>query len=112
MDRRARQKRRQSVRGKIAGDQKRPRLNIFRSSKHIYSSLIDDSEGKTLIWVSDKKIKEKSTKSDKAFLVGKELANKAIKKGYKKVIFDRAGYLYHGRVKKLADGARAEGLDF
>lgn len=114
MDNKARLKRKRSFRAKFSGSKKRPRLNIFRSSKHIYASLIDDVEGKTIIWSNERGIKpkEKSTKSDKAFLVGEEIARKATKKGFKKVIFDRSGYLYHGRVKKLAEGAREGGLSF
>lgn len=114
MENKARQKRRKSIRLKISGTEDRPRLNVFRSSKHIYASLIDDQKGKTLLWVDEKdlKTKEKVTKSEKAFLVGKQLAKKAVKKGFKRVIFDRAGYLYHGRVKRLAEGAREEGMNF
>ena len=108
----ARQKRKKSIRAKLVGSSQRPRLNIFRSSKHIYASLINDEDGRTLVWASDRGIKDKMTKSEKAFLVGKQLAETASKKGLKVVVFDRAGYLYHGRVKKLYEGAREKGLKF
>lgn len=89
-----------------------PRLTVFRSSKHIYASLLDEKDGKTLFSVSDKNLKNKMTKVEKAKDVGKEFAQKAIAKKVKKVVFDRAGYLYHGRIKALAEGAREGGLDF
>ncbi len=109
-----RQRRKKSIRPKVLGTSQRPRINVFRSSKHIYASLIDDTSGKTLLWVSEKEVKgeNKLQKSDKAFLVGKSFGEKALKKGIKKAVFDRAGYLYHGRVKKLAEGAREAGLEF
>jgi large subunit ribosomal protein L18 len=114
MDRTARLSRKKSIRKKILGTKVRPRLNIFRSNKHIYASLIDDDEGEVLIAASEKDIKESSeaTKKEKAFLVGRKIAEKAKKKGLSKVVFDRAGYLYHGRVKELAQGAREAGLKF
>jgi len=114
MDRAARIRRKKIVRGKIAGVKSRPRLNVFRSSKHIYAALIDDSLGKTLFSASEKDLKQASkiTKMEKAFSVGKAIAEKAGKKGLKKIVFDRAGYLYHGRVKRLAEGAREGGLEF
>ncbi len=108
-----REKRKKSIKPKVLGTQERPRINVFRSSKHIYASLIDDKEGKTLLWVSESSIKgEKLPKVEKAFLVGKNLGEKAVKKGFKKAVFDRAGYVYHGRVKKLAEGVRSAGLEF
>ena len=114
MDRQGRLLRKKAVRAKITGTSERPRLNVFRSSKHIYASLVDDRVGKVLIASSDKDIKtnEKLAKKGKAFLLGKAIAQKAIKKGFEKVVFDRAGYLYHGRVKELAQGAREAGLKF
>ena len=114
MDSAARSSRKRSIRKVISGTKIRPRLNVFRSSKHIYAALIDDSEGKTLVSVSEKdiKVKDKLPKTGKAFLVGKVIAEKAKKRGFSKVIFDRAGYLYHGRVKELAQGAREAGLKF
>ena len=89
-----------------------PRLTVFRSSKHIYASLQDEKSGKILFSVSDKDSTKKITKLEKAKEVGKEFAQEAIKKKVKKVVFDRAGYLYHGRVKALAEGAREGGLEF
>lgn len=114
MDRKARIARKKSVRKKITGNKEVPRLNIFRSNVHIYATLINDLDGKTLISASDKNIKDSSKlpKSKRAFQVGKTIGQKAIKKGFKKVVFDRAGYLYHGRVKNLAEGAREAGLNF
>lgn len=112
MNRLARQRRKKPIKAKIVGTLERPRLNIFRSNKHIYASLIDDVVGRTIVLVSDNTMKEKLTKSEKAFLVGQKLAEKAIKKGLNKVVFDRGGYLYHGRVKRLSEGAREKGLEF
>lgn len=89
-----------------------PRLTVFRSSKHIYATLVDEKSGKTLFSVSDKTLTSKVTKVEKAKEVGKQFAQKAAAKKVKKVVFDRAGYLYHGRVKALAEGAREGGLDF
>ena len=114
MDRRAREHRKKNVRAKITGSSKCPRLNVFRSSKHIYAVIIDDQIGETLVSASEKDIKKegKVEKQEKAFLVGKALAQKAKKKAFSKVVFDRSGYLYHGRVKQLAEGAREGGLKF
>ncbi len=107
--RRAKIKRR--VRKNITGDSLMPRLSVFRSNKQIYAQIIDDSVGKTLVSVSSFDNKGATgTKSEKAALVGKEIAEKAIKAGIDKVVFDRNGYLYHGRVKSLADSARESGL--
>ena len=107
--RRAKIKRR--VRKNIAGDSLMPRMSVFRSNKQIYAQIIDDSVGKTLVSVSSFNNKGVTgTKSEKAALVGKEIAEKAIKAGIDKVVFDRNGYLYHGRVKSLADSARESGL--
>ncbi len=89
-----------------------PRLSVYRSSKHIYANLIDQKTGRTLFGVSDKGLKAKATKVEKAKEVGKIFATEAGKKKVKKVVFDRAGYLYHGRVRALADGAREGGLEF
>ncbi|MEA2755295.1 MAG: large subunit ribosomal protein [Aliidongia sp.] len=100
---------------KLAGS--RPRLSVFRSSMHIYAQLIDDAQGVTLVAASsiDKGLKtDLKTGADKAAAeaVGKLLAERAVEKGIKDVVFDRGGYLYHGRVKALADAARAAGLNF
>lgn len=112
------------VRAKVSGTEKCPRLCVSRSNQHICVQLIDDTVGKTLVAASDqeldkskkeiKKVKEIELKGklDKAFLVGKLIAKKALLKKIKQVIFDRGGYLYHGRVKALADGARKGGLKF
>ena len=112
-DRRTRIKNR--IRKIISGTKTSPRLSVFRSNKEIYVQLIDDSNGSTIAASSssDKNIaKSKANKTEIASLVGKDIAEKAIKKGIKKVSFDRSGYLYHGRVKSLADGAREVGLKF
>lgn len=107
-----RQRRRGRVRAKIFGTKNRPRLNVFRSLKNIYVQLIDDQAGKTVVSANSKEIKEKSKKQEIAFKVGELLAAKAIKVGVKKIIFDRAGYKYHGRVKAIAEGARKGGIEF
>jgi large subunit ribosomal protein L18 len=112
LKRRAKIKRR--IRKKITGTSKTPRLSVFRSNKQIYAQIIDDSKGVTLASASTFKNKaaEKKNKSEQAQVVGKELAEKAIKAGIESVVFDRNGYLYHGRVKSLADSAREGGLKF
>ena len=102
------------VRKNIFGSSERPRLSVFRSNKEIYAQVIDDVEGKTLASSSSYKNKAANgkSKSEAAAIVGKELAEKATKAGVDKVVFDRNGYQYHGRVKSLADGAREGGLKF
>lgn len=104
------------VRRKIRGTQERPRLAVFRSGKHIWAQLIDDEKRKTIIGVTDfsREFRNqlKGTKSEKAFLLGEILARKAREKGITRVVFDRGGFLYQGRIKRLADGARAGGLIF
>ncbi|MBN2287544.1 MAG: 50S ribosomal protein L18 [Tissierellales bacterium] len=112
-----RQKRHLRTRNKIQGTPERPRLNVFRSTTNIYCQVIDDISGTTLASASslDKDIKEKVNglnKTEAAKIVGQELAKKSIEKGIDQVVFDRGGYLYHGRVKSLADGARESGLKF
>jgi len=105
--------RHKKIRAKISGSKEIPRLLVRRSNNHIYGILIDDKNKNTLFEVSDQMIKkEKMTKSEKAKEVGRALAEKAIKEKIKKVVFDRGGYLYHGRVKALAEGAREGGLEF
>ena len=99
----------------VSGTSDQPRMSVFRSNKEIYAQLIDDVTGSTLAACSssEKEIsKSKSNKIETAALVGKKLAEKAVTKGIKQVSFDRSGYLYHGRVKSLADGAREGGLKF
>ena len=110
-----RQKRQLKVRKNISGTPESPRLNVYRSLNHIYAQIIDDVAGKTLVSAStlDKDISVSSTGNKEAAReVGKSLAQKAKDKGIESVVFDRAGYLYHGRVKELADGAREGGLKF
>ncbi len=110
-----RQKRHLRVRELVSGTESRPRLSVYRSSKHIYAQLIDDVNGKTLCASSTvaKGLNVKDmTKTEAAEAVGKDLAAKAEKLGIKDVVFDRGGYLYIGRVKALADGARSGGLNF
>ncbi len=105
------------VRKKVVGTTERPRLNVFRSLNHMYAQVIDDSTGKTLVSAStlDKEIKGKLSfcgNKDAAKEVGKLVATKAVNSGIKKVVFDRGGYIYHGRVKELAEAAREAGLEF
>ncbi|WP_405205408.1 50S ribosomal protein L18 [Aquimarina sp. LLG6339-5] len=106
---------RKRIRGKVSGTEQRPRLSVFRSNKEIYAQIIDDVTGKTIGSASsrDKDIAAASgNKAEKASLVGKALAEKAKEAGIDTVSFDRGGYLYHGRVKSLAEGAREAGLKF
>jgi large subunit ribosomal protein L18 len=109
-----RNKRKSRIRGKISGTKSVPRLSVFRSNAHIYTQLIDDKVGITLVSANDIELKseKKVSKLATAFQVGAELGNKALKKKIKKVVFDRAGYKYHGRVKAVAEGARKSGLVF
>ncbi|MFA5932774.1 MAG: 50S ribosomal protein L18 [Microgenomates group bacterium] len=107
-----RQRRHYKIRKHVIGTAEVPRLSVFRSNSHIYAQVIDDSLGKTLAFESDIKSDAKTKKEDRAFEVGKKLAEKAAKKGIKKVVFDRGGFLYHGRIAKVADGAREGGLQF
>jgi large subunit ribosomal protein L18 len=105
------------VRKKVNGTQERPRMNVFRSLNNIYVQIIDDTTGNTLVSAStlDAAIKGKVANAgnkEAAKEVGKLIASKAIDKGIKQVVFDRGGYIYHGRVKELADAAREAGLDF
>jgi large subunit ribosomal protein L18 len=111
--REARLRRHRRVRGKVAGTAERPRLVVFRSNKGVSAQLVDDVAGKTLAgasWVALKTFK--GTKTEQAAEVGKLVAAAAKKAGVETVVFDRGGYLYHGRVKALADGAREGGLKF
>lgn len=118
IDRRvARLRRHRRVRKHVVGTAERPRLNVFRSLRHIYAQVIDDSRGDTVVSASTldpevgKKVKG-LTKTEQARVVGKVLAERALGQGIKRVVFDRGGYLYHGRVRALADAAREGGLDF
>lgn len=110
----ARIKRHRRVRKNISGTAERPRLNVFRSLNHIYAQIIDDTKGITLVSAStmDKEFKEYGGNCEAAKAVGKMVAQKALEKGIKAVVFDRGGYVYHGRVASLAEGAREGGLDF
>ena len=110
-------KRHLRIRAKISGTAEAPRLAVYRSAKHIYAQVIDDTKGITLAQSStmDKNIAkslEGKTKQEAAFIVGQQVAKNAMSKGIKAVVFDRAGYQYTGRVKALADGARDAGLEF
>jgi len=113
----SRKKRHRIIRKSIQGTPERPRLNVFRSSKHIYAQIIDDTQMNTIVSSStlDKQLSDKLkglTKKEAAELIGKDVAEKAKEAGVEKVVFDRGGYLYHGRVKALAEGARENGLKF
>lgn len=110
-----RKKRHARVRKNVNGTEARPRLNVYRSNKHLYAQLIDDNNGQTLASAStvDKEFSLESTNTVQAAeKVGELVAKRASDKGYKSVVFDRGGYLYHGRVKALADAAREAGLEF
>jgi large subunit ribosomal protein L18 len=99
------------IRAKLAGTSERPRLNVYRSLNHIYAQVIDDQTGQTLASASTIKMKNGGNVAA-AKEIGKAVAEKAVEKGIKKVVFDRGGYLYHGRIKALADAAREAGLEF
>ena len=103
--------RHKSIRKNISGTEARPRVAVFRSTQHIYAQIVNDLEHVTLVAASDLKA-DTGTKSEKAKKVGVELAEKAIKKNIKKVVFDRGGIKYHGRVAALAEGLREGGLEF
>ena len=115
--RQARIKRKKRIRKKMTGTQERPRLSVFRSARHVYAQIVDDSRGTTVVSASSV---EKAVKSQPAFEnkvalaehIGKLIAERAAEKGIKKVVFDRNGFLYHGRVKAISEGARKAGLDF
>jgi large subunit ribosomal protein L18 len=112
--RQARERRHRRVRGKVAGTAKRPRLTVFRSNRGIFAQLIDDQAGRTLAsasWLGSMK-GSGGPKTEQAARVGRALAQAAREAGIERCVFDRGGYLYHGRVKALADGAREGGLKF
>ena len=110
---RARLQRKRRVRKKIRGTAARPRLSVFRSLKHIYAQVIDDDAGVTLAAASTvEAIVEGGNKTERAMKVGEVVAQRCVEKGVKAVVFDRGGYLYHGRVKAVAEGARKAGLEF
>jgi large subunit ribosomal protein L18 len=113
----SRMRRKSRIRKKVGGTQERPRLSVFRSARHIYAQIIDDRNGRTLASASslEKSLVEAvvdKKKVEKAAMVGKLLAERAQAKGIDKVVFDRNGFLYHGRVKAVSDGAREAGLKF
>ncbi len=113
----SRKRRHRRIRYKIFGDEGRPRLNVFRSSKHIYAQIIDDREGRTLVSAStlEPGLKEELAEAghlEAAQKVGELIARRALDLGINEVVFDRGGYLYHGRVKALAEAAREKGLKF
>ena len=113
----ARKRRHARIRMRVHGTAERPRLNVFRSLQHIYAQVIDDTASRTMLSAStvDAEIAQqlgKLNKMEQAKLVGEVLAKRALEKGVKQVVFDRGGYKYHGRVKSLAEGARAGGLEF
>ncbi len=112
-----RERRKLRIRRKISGTAERPRLSVFRSAKHIYAQVVDDTVGKTVVQIStlSKDVKPTAGDSDKtgaSKLVGTAVARALIDKGIKQVVFDRNGYLYHGRIQALAEAARAAGLEF
>jgi len=100
------------IRKKVDGDQERPRLSVFRSGKHVYAQIIDDQAGKTLVAFStlEGNLNKKNVATAKQ--VGAEIAKRAMAKNIKSVVFDRSGYVFHGRIKAVADGAREAGLSF
>jgi large subunit ribosomal protein L18 len=110
--REARMRRHRRVRGKVAGTAERPRLLVFRSNRGISAQLIDDDVGRTLASASWQGVTASGSKTEQANAVGKALADAAKKAGVGRCVFDRGGYLYHGRVKALAEGAREGGLEF
>lgn len=110
----SRLKRHKRVRGKISGTPECPRLNVFRSTNNIYAQIIDDINGKTLVSAStlEKEFKGKGGNKEAARKVGNLIAKRAVEKNIEKVVFDRGGYVFHGRVKELSEGAREGGLNF
>ncbi len=108
----ARLKRHQRIRNKISGTAEMPRLNVFRSLNNIYAQIIDDVAGTTLVSASSLELEGNGGNKEAAKAVGALIAKKALEKDITKVVFDRGGYLYHGRVKELAEGAREGGLQF
>ena len=114
----SREKRKKRVRKKVKGTSESPRMTVFRSSKNIYVQIIDDTASKTLVEASSlskgmtKEVRKNGCNKEGAVLIGKLIAERAIKNGIKKVVFDRNGFLYHGRIKALAEAAREGGLKF
>lgn len=120
LKRRSRQKRKKRIRKKMVGTSERPRLSVFKSAKHIYAQIVNDVEGNTLVAASsmekdireDPDIASEKGKIPVAARIGKLIADRAMQKGVKKVVFDRNGFIYHGRIKAVSEGAREAGLDF
>ena len=115
--RKLRERRHHRVRAKVIGTLARPRLNVFRSARHMFAQVIDDSKGHTLVSAStlDAEVRSRAkelNKRDEAKAVGELIAQRALAKGVKQVVFDRGGYRYHGRVQALAEGSREAGLEF
>ncbi|MBV8719126.1 MAG: 50S ribosomal protein L18 [Chloroflexi bacterium] len=108
----ARQRRHRRIRVNLSGTTQRPRLNVFRSLQHIYAQVIDDTSGVTLAAASTLGAEAGGNKTERARQVGRAIAERAKEKGINAVVFDRGGYLYHGRIKALADAAREGGLEF
>lgn len=113
----ARVKRKKRIRKKLVGTTDRPRLCVFRSARHIYAQLIDDSRGQTLVAASSmektvREVSETKNKMTAANTVGKIIGRRALEKGVKQIVFDRNGFLYHGRIKAVSEGAREAGLKF
>jgi large subunit ribosomal protein L18 len=112
MDKEKRLRRKKRVRAKIFGTKERPRLSVFRTNQHFYAQIIDDEEGKTLVGVNSLQFKEKLTNKEKVIKVAEVLAEKAKEKGIKKIVFDRNGFSYKGRIKIFAEKLREIGLEF
>jgi large subunit ribosomal protein L18 len=113
----ARGKRKARIRKKLTGTPDRPRLSVFRSARHVYAQIIDDKSGATLVAASSVETTFKDqgkfdSKKAAAVFIGKLVAQRALEKGIKRIVFDRNGFLYHGRIKAVSDGAREAGLDF
>ena len=114
----SRQKRKKRVRRRLQGTSERPRLSVFRSAKHIYAQLIDDTAARTLVAVSSlskevrSQLQGKGGNKEGAAVIGGSIAKRALEQGIKQVVFDRSGFLYHGRIKALAEAARQSGLEF
>ena len=114
----ARQRRKKHIRKRIRGTEECPRLVVFRSLNHIYAQLIDDLEGKTLLTMASnspqmqEKMQDSKSKIDRSFKLGQAVAEQAKERNIERVVFDRNGYIYHGRIKAVADGARKGGLQF
>lgn len=105
-------KRHNKIKKSIQGALKIPRLSVFRSNKYIYVQIIDDNKGEIMVSATEKEIEKEGTKTQRAFKLGKIIAEKAAKKKIKNIVFDRGGYQYHGRVESLAKGVREGGLQF